>query len=106
MYLQNQAMALTRGCRTPPSASTPAATGGSNRDSAERASTPAPPRSAASFESVVSPPSVKDDFDHSKSTTGKLLFVIFYVVFLFHKNFKSSFHRELRIVVALSLIHI
>ncbi|KAK5639698.1 hypothetical protein RI129_012190 [Pyrocoelia pectoralis] len=71
--VQSQAMALTRGCRTPPSISTPAAAGGSNRDSAERACTPAAPRSAASLDSVVSAPSIKDEFDHSKSTTGKSL---------------------------------
>ncbi|KAF5281115.1 hypothetical protein FQR65_LT02981 [Abscondita terminalis] len=69
----SQAMALTRGCRTPPSVSAPATAGGLNRDSVERACTPAPPRSAASHESVVSPPSVKDEFDHSKSTSGKSL---------------------------------
>ncbi|XP_031336977.1 uncharacterized protein LOC116166246 isoform X2 [Photinus pyralis] len=71
--VQSQAMALTRGCRTPPSVSTPAAAGGSNRDSAERACTPAAPRSAASLDSVVSAPSIKDEFDHPKSTPGKSL---------------------------------
>lgn len=63
-------MALTKGCRTPPSATTPVATGATNRDSVERATTPALPRSSASHESIVSPPA-KDDFAHAKSSTGK-----------------------------------
>ncbi|XP_967929.2 uncharacterized protein dve isoform X1 [Tribolium castaneum] len=69
---QSQALALTRTCKTPsPPNTTPAATGRSSRESAERAATPPPPRTPP--ESTVSPPSVKEEFDAAKTSTAKSL---------------------------------
>ncbi|XP_030756173.1 uncharacterized protein LOC115882316 [Sitophilus oryzae] len=59
---QNQALALTRTNKTPPSS----VTGRTSRDSAERASTPQPVLSSTPLDNTVSPQSIKDE-----SSTGK-----------------------------------
>ncbi|CAH0562580.1 unnamed protein product [Brassicogethes aeneus] len=63
---QNQALALTRSCKTPPPPLS--ATGRSSRESAERVATPAHPHSSTPVETTASPPSIKEDFENSKST--------------------------------------
>lgn len=74
MLLQSQALALTRSCKSPPpAASTPVVTRASSRDSTERTSTPVHQRSSTPVESVVSPPSVKEEFE-TKSGSGKAFF--------------------------------
>ncbi|XP_018326965.1 uncharacterized protein LOC108738187 isoform X2 [Agrilus planipennis] len=70
---QSHAIALTRNCKTPPPASTPAASHLSGRDSTESVCTPVPPRSTNSIESAVSSPSAKEEFDHAKSGSSKSL---------------------------------
>lgn len=65
---QSQALALTRNCKTPPPTPTTAATERSSRESAERVLTPAPARSSTPLENTVSPQSVKEEFDPSKSS--------------------------------------
>ncbi|KAK9758934.1 Ubiquitin-like oligomerization domain of SATB [Popillia japonica] len=73
MATQSQALALTRSCKTPPpAASTPVVTGASSRDSTERTPTPIHQRSNTPVESVVSPPSVKEEFE-TKSGSAKSL---------------------------------
>nr|XP_022915453.1 uncharacterized protein LOC111425571 [Onthophagus taurus] len=67
---QSQALALTRSKTPPPATAAPATSG---RDSADRTPTPAPARSTTPNEAAVSPPSVKEDFDNSKSNSAKSL---------------------------------
>ncbi|KAH1029939.1 hypothetical protein HUJ05_003085 [Dendroctonus ponderosae] len=60
---QNQALALTRSSKTPPSS----ATGRTSRDSAERASTPTPALSSTPLDNTVSPHSTKEEASSGKS---------------------------------------
>ncbi|KAL1493459.1 hypothetical protein ABEB36_011506 [Hypothenemus hampei] len=60
---QNQALALTRNSKTPPSSTT----GRTSRDSAERTSTPAPALSSTPIDNTVSPQSVKEESSSGKS---------------------------------------
>ncbi|CAG9816725.1 unnamed protein product [Phaedon cochleariae] len=71
----NQALALTRNCKSPPpTPTTGAITERASLESAERAPTPPLARSSTPLENTISPQSIKEEFDPSKNiSSGEFL---------------------------------
>lgn len=69
--LQSQALALTRGCKGSPPL-------GERGTTSEKVVTPAPNRPSTPPETVVSPPSVKEEFDQKSPSPGK--YVIYNII--------------------------
>nr|XP_023018172.1 uncharacterized protein LOC111507143 [Leptinotarsa decemlineata] len=65
---QSQALALTRNCKTPTPTSNTTVTERSSRESAERIITPPPARSSTPLENTVSPQSIKEEFDPTRTS--------------------------------------